>query len=151
MPELSTPAVETNEAPAAAPAKKATKKAAPKKAAKKAPAKKATKKTAKKAAAKKASGELRAPGKTAMKVIALLAKKNEMTRNQISEALGVQIAGCGMLGHLDPAKVEAGSLVGRGLAKVATYPDKESGAEGPAHYSLTAAGKKLYEESKAKK
>ena len=77
-----------------------------------------------------------------------LAKKGELTRNQISEALGVQIAGCGLLGHLDKDKVEPQSLVGRGLAVVKTYADKETGVEGPAHYSLTKAGEKLAAEAK---
>lgn len=162
MPELSTPAVETTvAAPAAAPkaaAKKTAKKAAAKKpaaAAKKATKKAAPKKTAKKAAVKKAPGERkeRGPSKTQLQILKLLNKKGEMTRTQLSEALDNAFVGSDMMGHLDKNQVKPNSLLGRKLVTVASYPAKDengkaTGAEGPAHYEITAAGKKLVEAAK---
>lgn len=143
----------------AAPKKAAAKKEAPKKAAKaatKAPAKKEAKAVAapKKAekpakAAPKAAKEAgeRGPSKTQTEVLKVLAnsKSGELTRSQLSEALDNAWVGSDMMGHLDSAQAKATSLTARGLVKASTYPNKETGAEGPVHYALTAAGKKFVE------
>lgn len=118
--------------------KKATKKAATK------PVKKATKPATK--TAKKADKPTPEPkpeptggmGKVQVAALQALAKNGKpMSRSALSEALDGVFIGGRIMGHVDPAKLRATSLVGRGLVTIATPED------GPATYSLTAAGRKI--------
>lgn len=129
------------------PVKKApVKKAAPKKAAKAAPApaKKAAPKTKEAKSEKEEKENTRGPSKLQLQILGLLNKKGEMTRSQVSEALNGVFIGGRIMGHVDNGKLRPTSLVGRGLATINTYPTKNEG-DGPAHYKITAAGKKVIE------
>ena len=142
----SAPAPEAkNEVVAAAPG--VTKKRPAKKAAAK-PAKKATKKAAaKKAPKEKGERKERGPSKLQISALKLLSKKEELTRAQISEALEGAFIGGNVMGHVDPAKLVPNSLLGRKLVSVKVYPGNND-SDGPAHYAITAAGRKLLESLK---
>lgn len=134
----------------AAPAKKvATKKAAVASApAKKAPAKKVEPPKVKKGAAKKEETAPKAEpvmvgdsklSKAKIKVIQALNVGGRMTRNQLVDATAINSGYCSLVGHANPDKVEANSLIGLGLVKPIHM-------EGEAlSYELTAKGKKVAE------
>jgi hypothetical protein len=75
---------------------------------------------------------------TRMNVLRLAAKGN-ITRKDVEQKLGIKSGFCSLLGHADPAKVEAGSLVGLGyLAVVASLNGSRLTT-----YAITPAGMKL--------
>lgn len=134
--------------------KKASKKAAPKKASKKAAPKKAA---AKKATKKEGVGRAKKEGlrNPQVRILAALAKHGEMTRAAIAEKAPVDVATCvEYVGSDDEAKRLANdkkhfpSLVSLGFVKQDWYPNKETDAQGPTHYTITAAGKKALEAAK---
>jgi len=54
-------------------------------------------------------------GKSAVATLTALAAKGKLTRTQIAEAIGIGSGFTSLLGHLEPAKREPGSLSARGL------------------------------------
>lgn len=83
-------------------------------------------------------------GKVQVAALQALAKSGKpMSRAALSEALDGTFIGGRIMGHVNPDKLRATSLVGRGLVTIATPED------GPATYSLTAAGKKAAKEGGA--
>lgn len=126
-----------------APAKKATKKAAP--AAEKAPAKKTpapVKKAASAAAKPEPTKEPGGLGKGQIKILQCLAKHPESTRNEIATHTGINSGFTSLLGHADPTKREAQSLLALGLIK-ADKQDRDG--KDVVAYSLTAEGRKKTE------
>lgn len=135
MSEVTTPVAETTSAPV----KKVVKKAATKKVAKKV----APKKAAKKAATPRAKKDgLRKPQ---IRVLKLLAKKDGLDRNQISEKAPVDLATCvEYIGSHDPDIRAANdtkhfpSLISLGLVKAQMHDVK---GKNVIQYFITAKGK----------
>ena len=142
--------VTNNEVQTAAPVKKAAKKAV-KKAAPKKVAKAATKKTAKKTEAKAAPVKKVADpnrlGKPQVLILQTLAKKDGLTRTEISTKTGINSGFTSLLGHLDPAQREPQSLAARGFIKIEQH-DRDG--KNVILFSITASGRKALEKSAAK-
>lgn len=108
-----------------------------KKAAKKAPKKAAAKKGTKKAAAKgKSKKETKPRGESIrLRGFKLLAK-GDLTGAQVKEKLGLSGV---------PSFLKDEAVIATPRVKRFTVPNPETGADGPTHYTLTAAGKKALE------
>lgn len=81
-------------------------------------------------------------GKPHVKVLSALAKKNGLTRAEISATTEITSGFTSLLGHLDPAKREEGSLSAKGYIKP-EIQDEEG--KNVVRWSITASGKKALE------
>ena len=142
---------EQTAAPVAAVATKATKKAVKKAVKKVAPvatpvATKTTKKVAKKVAPVAApvatTPNPNKLGKAQHAVLTALSKKDGLTRAEISAKTEISSGFTSLLGHSDPEKREAQSLLAKGFIKVGIH---DVDGKNVAQYSLTAAGRKALE------
>mgnify|MGYP002779810210 CR=1 FL=1 len=82
-------------------------------------------------------------GRSAVATLTALAAKGKLSRAQIAESIGVNSGFTSLLGHVDPAKREPGSLAARGLIA----PEAVEGSASVV-WVITDAGKKVLAEAK---
>jgi DNA-binding MarR family transcriptional regulator len=148
MSDATTAAAPVAATAAAAPVKKVVKKAVKKAATKKAVKKVATKKAATKTAPPVKTAPAKKDGlrKPQMRILIALAKKDALTRTEISTKATVDLAALvEYLGSHDPAKRQENdvkhfpSLISLGLVKPSQH---DEGGKDVIRYNLTAAGRK---------
>ena len=83
-------------------------------------------------------------GKSAVATLTALSQKGKLTRTQIAEAIGIGSGFTSLLGHIDPAKREPGSLSARGLIQSETVETDGKSVV----WAITEAGKKALAEAK---